>query len=87
MLAPNVTPDPSVWQEDVITHRCGTARNGPRGRMNRHGARLGLSYRLPSSFLSGEDRGDRQRRVRERDEHLDGAAVVLRRATNGASVR
>ena len=55
--------------------------------MNRHGARLGLSYRLPSSFLSGEDRGDRQRRVRERDEHLDGAAVVLRRATNGASVR
>jgi hypothetical protein len=73
-----------VWQEDVITHRCVTAKNAP-GRMN--GARLGLSYRLPSSFLSGEDRGDRQRRVRVRDEHLDGAAVVLRRATNGASVR
>ncbi len=42
--------------------------------MNRHGACSGLSYRLPSSFLSGEDRGDRQRRVRERDEHLDSAA-------------
>jgi hypothetical protein len=51
-----------------------------------HGALLGL---LPSAvvLLSGEDRGDRQRRVRERDEHLDGAAVVLSRATNGASVR
>ena len=59
----------------------------------RHGpdepARVAFGSVLPSAvvLLSGEDRGDRQRRVREHDEHLDGAAVVLRRATNGASVR
>jgi hypothetical protein len=45
-------------------------------RINRYGALLGCPT-VCRGCLSGEDRGDRQRRVRERDEHLDGAARVI----------
>ena len=73
---PGATAARSARPGSTATRRLKTTSKRP-ARMNRHGALEFRPHRLPWSSSSARLAGDCQRRVRHRDQHLNGAASLV----------